>query len=288
VVDVNSDPSEATAYEIGLQVGLTPEYSMDVTAYLRDIQNYGRIGFSINPDQTTTPPPGFGSYTFQTSFGYADSRGIELGIEKRPGQFPISGRFGYAFSYIKASAYSADTPYPNQTSFDARSDQTIPFDDRYEFNTYQANVSGGGNALVSGYDREHRMSLSVLAEFPYAVNLALISQLQSGFTFRVIDTTTDLRSRETARGPWSFQTDLRLTKAFAFAEKYTGSLFVEVQNIFDKANILTFENSLPADRQKWEQSVADGDPDPTGTLERGFTREGVSLYDTPRTFILFL
>ena len=280
VVDVDSDPSEATAYEIGLQVGLTSEYIVGLTAYIRDIENYSRIGFSINPDQANSP--GFGSYTYNTSFGYADSRGIELNIEKRPGNFPVSGRLGYAFSYIKASAFSRDTPFPDQTSFDSRSDTSIPFDDKDQFNTFEINVSGGGNALVSGFDREHRLSLSLIAQFPGQVNLSLISQAESGFNFRVIDTTDDLRSRETDRGPWSLQTDVRLTKSIAFADKYTGSLFLEARNIFDRENILTFDTSLAADRANWEQSVKDGEPDPTGTLNRAFTREGVSLYDIPR------
>ena len=189
----------------------------------------------------------------------------------------------YAFSYVKASAFSRDTPFPDKTSYDARSDSSIPFDDRDQFNTYEQNVNGGGNALVSGFDREHRLSLSGVARLPYGVNLSLISQAESGFNFRVTETTADLRSRETARGPWSLQTDLRLTKAFELNQSYTGSVFFEARNLFDKENILTYENGTIANRALWEQSVADGDPDPTGELNRGFTQEGIPIYDAPRT-----
>jgi hypothetical protein len=286
VVDVDSDPSEATAYEIGVQVGFAQEYLLDVTAYLRDIENYGRIGYSINPDQANSP--GFGSYTFQTSFGYADSRGIELSLEKRPGKFPVSGRMNYAFSYVKASAFSADTPFPDKTSYDARSDTSIPFELRDQFNTYEQNVNGGGNALLSGFDREHRISLTGVARLPYGVNFTLISQAESGFNFRVTETTADLRSRETGRSPWSFKTDLRLTKGYSFNKGYTGSLFFEVRNLFDRQNILTYDNSDIANRAAWEQSVTDGKPDPTGVLNRAFTQEGVAIYDTPRTVNLGL
>ena len=34
------------------------------------------------------------------------------------------------------------------------------------FNTYEANVNGGGNPLVTGYDRAHRISVTLLAELP--------------------------------------------------------------------------------------------------------------------------
>jgi hypothetical protein len=283
VVDVNSEPSTATAYEIGLQYGITPEYLVDLTAYLRDIDNYSNIGYSINPSQAA-PAPGFATYTFNTSFGYADSRGIELALSKRPGRYPISGRASYAFSYVKASAYSTDTPFPDKTAFNALADSAagINFDDRFTFNTYEINVGAGGNALTGGFDREHRLSLSLLAEFPYGFTASLITQAESGFNYRVTATSTDLRSRETDRGPWTFNTDLRLTKSVKFAQGYSGSAFFEVRNLFDRENVLSYETTLPTDQAKWEQSVKDGKPDPTGTLNRAFSQEGISLYGPPR------
>ena len=55
VRDVNADPPEATAYEMGLQWGFHPDYLADVTAYYRDIENYGRIGYAVNPTQPPAP-----------------------------------------------------------------------------------------------------------------------------------------------------------------------------------------------------------------------------------------
>ncbi|RIK73177.1 hypothetical protein DCC62_17925, partial [candidate division KSB1 bacterium] len=92
-----------------------------------------------------------------TSFGYADARGIELTLEKRPSGW-LSGRFSYAFSYIKGAA-NASSISPNKSAFSAAADAAagIPFDDRYQWNTFPVNITGGGNALASGFDREHRM-----------------------------------------------------------------------------------------------------------------------------------
>ena len=75
--DVEADPTTATAYEMGLQYSFAPEYLFDVTAYYRDIENYGRLGFTISPADA-----GFANYSINTSGGYADSRGLEFGVER--------------------------------------------------------------------------------------------------------------------------------------------------------------------------------------------------------------
>jgi outer membrane receptor for Fe3+-dicitrate len=100
--DAGADPYGATAYEIGLQYGFSTDYLVDVAIYYRDIENYTTTGYSITPAAGN----GFGALTYITSFGYADSRGFELALEKRPGSSMISGRVNYAYSYIKQSVRS--------------------------------------------------------------------------------------------------------------------------------------------------------------------------------------
>ena len=159
VVDVDAEPVQATAYEMGIQYGFDRNHLIDVTGYYRDIENYGRIGYAINPDQAGNP--GFGSYTFQTSFGYADARGVEFALERRAGSPYFSGRVNYAYSYIKAAANAGSTSHvPDKTSYSAVNDTEIPFADRHTFNTYEQNVNGGDNALIGGYDRKHRFGLT--------------------------------------------------------------------------------------------------------------------------------
>ncbi|HIG16302.1 MAG TPA: TonB-dependent receptor [Candidatus Handelsmanbacteria bacterium] len=98
--DVARDPSEATAYEMGLQYSFHPNYLLDISAYYRDIDNYSSYGYSINPVTG-------GSYTLITSGGYADSRGLELGLERRATS-QLNWRLNYALSYIKAAALAGD------------------------------------------------------------------------------------------------------------------------------------------------------------------------------------
>ena len=179
--DAGAEPYKATAYEIGLQYGFSNDYLFDIAVYYRDIENYTTVGYAITPAAGN----GFGAITFITSFGYADSRGFELSLEKRPGNNMFSGRMNYAYSYIKQSVRTGATPFPDKTSYSNNADGTaaIPFDDRSTFNTYEANVTGGGNPLASGFDREHRLTLSLLAELPGDFNATLISSAESGFIF---------------------------------------------------------------------------------------------------------
>ena len=283
VVDVDAEPVQATAYEMGIQYGVDRNHLIDVTGYYRDIENYGRIGYAINPDQAGNP--GFGSYTFQTSFGYADARGVEFALERRAGSPYFSGRVNYAYSYIKAAANAGSTSHvPDKTSYSAVNDTEIPFDDRHTFNTYEQHVNGGDNALIGGYDRKHRFGLTLTADFstltPSAgdqLSLTGITSLNSGFFFRVQETTDDPRDREVDEGPWTFRTDLRLTYGVKLGERLLASAFFEIRNVFDRENVQAYLRDTNNARKLWEE-----ERDPTGELNLPFGTQGRLLYDIPR------
>ena len=274
--DPNADPTTATAYEMGLQYSFRPEYLFDVTAYYRDIENYGRLGFTISPADA-----GFANYTFNTSGGYADSRGLEFGLERRS-KGKINGRINYAYSYIKASRNGNNsTPFPDRRSFSVKAEadpealQTA-LDNKERFNTYEANINGGGNPLVSGYDRGHRIGITLLAELPAQIGLTLISTAESGFNYNVTATTEDPRERESRRAPWNMRTDLRFNRGFEIAGYELGG-FLEVRNLLDRENILTWDNRNIPSTTKWEEKE-----DPTGDLNRAFTAQSQPIYDIPR------
>jgi hypothetical protein len=271
VQDVGLDPPEATAYEIGLQWSFLEDYVAGVTAYYRDIKNYGTAGYAINP----VTGQGFGSYTYFTSFGYADARGIELTLERRPVGW-LAGRLSYAFSYIKGAG-NASNISPNKSSFSAAADKEIPFDDRHQWNTFPVNVTGGGNALDSGFDREHRLALTFLLNLPFDIDVTGISTAQSGFWYFLTQTSTDPREREQDRSPWSYRTDLRLAKGFKLGGSRFGRIFFEGRNLFNQKNILTWDSYNIASTRLWEEKQ-----DPTGDLNRPTTADGIPLYDIAR------
>lgn len=271
--DVALKPPESTAYEIGLQWEFITDYLLNATAYYRDIKNYSTAGYAINP----AAGQGFGSYTYLTSFGYADARGLEISLQRRPLGW-LSGRVSYAYSYIKA-ARNASNISSNKNSFSAAADDEIPFEDRNQWNTYSANVNGGGNPLESGYDREHRLALTFLIDLPYDVDITGISTAESGFWYDVTATSTDPREREQKRSPWSYRTDLRISKGFNLGGSRFGRIFLEGRNIFNTENILTWDNYNIASTALWEE-----EGDPTGDLNRATQLSGLPIYDIAREF----
>jgi len=281
IYDVNSDPTTATAYEMGLQYSFNPEYVADVTAYYRDIENYNTVTFAVSPFKDEAYNAGFANYSLRTSGGYADSRGIEVGIERRANS-RINGRFNYAYSYIKASrSGNNSTPFPDKTSFSGNTESDVDaintaLANKEAYNTYQSNVNGGGNPLVSGYDRAHRIGLTVLAQLPAEIGLSLITTAESGFHYNITATGDDPRARETDRAPWNMRTDVRLDRGFSLAGYELGAFF-EVRNLAGRDNILTWDNRNVPSTAKWEE-----DKDPTGDLNRAFTKESQAIYDIPR------
>ena len=269
--DVARDPSEATAYEMGLQYSFHPDYLLDISAYYRDIDNYSSYGYSINPVTG-------GSYTLITSGGYADSRGLELGLERRATS-QLNWRLNYALSYIKAAALAGDaSPFPEQRSFAAsQGDTDIPFDDKETFNTIERTVAGGSNPLTSGFDRTHRLALTLMADLPFEIGSSLISTYESGFLYRVTATSSDPRDIETKRAPFTMKVDLRLTRGISFGGQGINAFF-EVRNLLDRENIIAFNGGgTSEDQVLWET-----DEDPTGVLGRAFNGNGLPIYGPAR------
>jgi hypothetical protein len=72
------------------------------------------------------------------------------------------------------------------------------------------------------------------------------------------------------------RTDLRFNRGFEIAGYELGG-FLEVRNLLDRENILTWDNRNIPSTTKWEEKE-----DPTGDLNRAFTAQSQPIYDIPR------
>jgi hypothetical protein len=274
--DVNRRSPTATQYEIGIQWSFVKDYAMDVTAYYRDIDHYSDTGFALNPKPGQ--PGGLGSITFITDGGYADARGVEATIEKRPSHY-WSARLTYSFSYIKASYVSGiSNNRPDITSYSIPANQKFDEDVikvRDRFSAISANVGGGGTAFDTGYDRTHRFTLTTLFNFPYEVDFSSITTAASGFFFSKAFTNT--KERELGKSPYTIQTDIRFTKGLRLSKYGRANVFLEVRNLFDRKNILTWDNADNNSYKLWET-----DKNPTGVLNRSTRGDGSPIYDIAR------
>jgi hypothetical protein len=275
-VHTGQDPLKSTNYDIGVQWSFLEGYGLDVNAYYRDIENYGATAFQV------TPRSPWRLYIITTAFGYADSRGVEFTLRKNLAPvfgdyLAVGGRFSYTYSYIKQAVGAGG----NTTTFSSvGGDSTkfggqLPFGDIRYFNTIEQNVQGGNSSLTGGYDRPHRMTYTLMMQFPYKIMLSSIGRFESGFYYR--RTLGDPRARELAVGPWNKQVDLRLEKAFNLGSARL-SVYMDVLNAFDWENVLAFDASNVG-QLEWERN---GDPTGGPTAPRPVTQDGSLIYDSPR------
>lgn len=283
IPDVAMKPLRSTNYELGLQWSFAPTWGVDVNAYYRDIDDYGMIGGGILATSrvaTTISPGASATYYYYTSWGYADARGVEVTFKKLPSKLfnfvALSGRLSYTFAFIKGSAYAGGNRLDYTTTRDSAAlGGDLPRNDLATLNTYEADLGGANTTMTAGFDRTHRMNMSIVADFPYEVRLGLTGLVASGFFYR--ETLGDPRARSLATGPTRKVFNLHLEKAFTFAEKARVALYADVKNVFDSANILAYDNSISG-QVVWEQMG-----DPTGLVKRVITADGSYVYENPRT-----
>jgi len=283
---IGQDPTIATAYEIGAQTAFTPpyvgEFILDITAYYRDIENYNKRAFTLS----TATGRGI---RFWTTWGYADSRGIEVTLERRPGSKYVSGRLTYAYSYIKSSVPVGGSAEDQRTSYDTKKDSVkfgtrLPWEILDAYNSYEQHVLGQTSSVLSGgYDRPHRITASLFFDFPLGITLSTVATASSGFYYRKAsaDPTGRLRTLDTS--PWMVTTNLRASWRITDVVKIGGiraNLFYEVRNLFDRENILAYASRSftgALDGVVWEKAK-----DPEGHIAFPTDDYGHLFYDIAR------
>jgi hypothetical protein len=281
---INQDPFISTNYELGGQYVFFKDFSLDVNAYFRNIENYGLDAATV----VWRSPAGVPNlYTLQFSGGYADARGVELTVTKRPSQLldflDIYGRASYAYSYVKATSSPLGTAVnvSDATSFSttagdsAKYGGVFPFDDYKFYARIQNNVVGVNSTLTGGYDRTHRITASLFFKFKYDILLSVLGKFASGFYYTKLF--AEPRSRELGTAPWIKQVDLRLEKGFEVGQWRLAG-FVDIKNVLDSENILTYFSSPDGKGQElWEKQEI-----PYGPDKRATTLDGSPIYDIAR------
>jgi hypothetical protein len=230
---------------------------------------------------------------------YADARGIEVTLTALRKQYLdlvwVSGRASYAYTYVKASGWTGNDG-SQRTTFTASDSNNfnnkLPYNDFIYYNKVQNNVTGGQSTLTGGYDREHRISYTLVLGFPYEVQLSSIGTFQSGFYYPLAYTVDPrVASRQLGQSPWNKSVDFRLEKAFKI-DNIRLAIYADVKNAFNWTNIIGYDNTTTG-AALWENSIAKGTnpinnqptgPDPTGTLKRPISLDNSLFYDFPREF----
>jgi hypothetical protein len=275
-VRTNQDPIKSTNYDLGIQWSFYEGFGLDINAYYKDIQSYGVSSYQVTPNAP------WRLYIVSTEFGYADSRGIELTMNKVLSPvtdwLSVGGRFTYAYSYVKQSIGAGGNPTAFSTGAgdSAKYAGQLPWDDMKYFNTIERNVLGGSSNITGGYDRPHRITYNLVMRFPYEVTLSSVGTFQSGFLYA--KTLADPRVRELGESPWNKKVDIRLEKAFTLEGIGRFAIYADVINVFDSQNILSY-NTSNLGLTAWESK---GDPTGGPTINRPVSQDGSLVYDVPR------
>jgi outer membrane receptor protein involved in Fe transport len=261
-------PERATAYEIGVTVAVTRDLSADLTAYYRDTRN-AYINGSYTITVAKTSGGGLGNYSLP--WGYRDSRGFELNLNKRPtperyfGVFGLAGNLSLSYSYDKGSSLGLSMV----TDQSARVNLTAGgLDENWDFDT---------RYLWPSYSRPFnywRGKLTLMFDFPMGFKLSTLTTYNSAPYFSKTVNVTSARYEETYQGMAFVQTDVRLLKYFAIGN-YKAGLFVEALNVFDRLNVLYFDSynyntMYEIDRKPWGPfwRATDGSGNPYAGIAR--------------------
>ncbi len=284
-VSLHQDLIKSSNYEIGVQWEFMPaQFGLNFTAYMRDVENYSTPSFTL---QLTN---GSNILHLPMNGQYADARGIEVTLQAIRRQYLdflwVSGRASYAYTYVKASGWTGNdgTQRTTFSTLDSlQYNNKLPFNDFIYYNKVQNNVVGGNSTLTGGYDREHRISYTLVLGFPEDFQLSSVGTFQSGFYYPLLYTVDPrVANRQLGQSPWNQMVDFRLEKGFRF-DNIRIAVFADVKNAFNWTNIIGYDNTLSG-AQIWETSNDEGNADPTGSYKRPVSLDNSLFYDIPREY----
>lgn len=272
----NLEPEETVGYELGVSHMIDNNTALRLVTYYRDISNL-----------TTTELvryPG-GSYVAYENADYGSVKGLDVVLTKRRSN-NISGSINYSYMIARGNAsypyegyydyYTVDNPpivpvreYP--LAFDQRHTMSVNVDYR---------VPRDYKASMFGISMPSAWGANVL--FSYGSGMPYTKTDQDGNRIGLLNE---------GRKPATYTVDLKLNKDYYFGE--TGetfiSLFVEVENLFDRRNVLAvYSNTGKPDDDGRDFSLT-VDPDGPGPITTADVNRVYSLlamdpqnFDTPR------
>lgn len=220
--NMNLDYERNVQYELGV-VNEVGEYLIDVTGYFKDIYDM------IN---TKKYEYGVTEANIWYNSDYGKSRGVEISVDKS-----LSNHYLWGLSYTLSYAYGKSSSQTSNLEDDVYEVKEFPlnWDERHSLTSYFTLVWGKGETLFNTpYTDDWTLSLST--DFgsgkPFTPSREYYNNTVA---------TEDIETNS-ERMPWTSNTDLKLSKTFAFEGENKVSygrlkLDLDVYNMFDKINV---------------------------------------------------
>lgn len=201
------EAQRTVSYELGLQQVLFEEFSLDVTAYYRDIRNYLGMEIVEMYDGRT-----YGRYINRD---YANVRGFVMSVEKRLTNF-FGVKADYTFQIAEGNSSDPRTVfYNNQSSPPVETPKAV---------------------VPLNWDQRNTLNLTATIGHPGDWTVAAIFQYGSGYPYTEdVRTSKGLRFENGGTKPATINLDLRAEKAFDIAGVRLNT-FLWVYNVLDIKN----------------------------------------------------
>jgi len=172
IANSNMEPEKTVAYEAGVQIKLSEDVSVDISAFYREMTNLVGVRYIQSANY------GRGA-TVTDNFDYASAKGVEIVLNKRfSNHFSIKANYTYSKSLVTSSTPWAQLQILNPT-----------------YKTF-----------TSDWDRPHTVNLDLYLELPNICDISMSGNFQSGFPYTI------KTEPNTERMPYIATIDLKLSK----------------------------------------------------------------------------
>ena len=256
------DPEETVSFEAGFKQQIGRDYSLDVTAYYKDIDNLISSFFYFSGR----------AYTMFVNADYGRVKGVDVTLNRRYGNI-----FGGSLNY---------------TYMIAKGNESDPSEGYSQYREESAHLKPNRNFYLD-FDRRHTFNLNVGVRLPkeygpalfemhplqhVAANFVLTAASGLPYTPSSRDPeATVLPEKNSARKPWTNQLDVRLSKLIYF-KSLKFDVYLKAENVFDHINVLRVWSRTG---DPWEQG-----PTSNYSNDRQANPENVDIRRTIRAGII--
>jgi outer membrane receptor protein involved in Fe transport len=222
----NLEPGQTIAYEVGVSRQVSRRAKLEVSTYYKDIRGLSQVTrISSSPNQ-------FASYR-NVDYGTAKGIDFHLALQKTK---RLSAALNYSLSYAEGTGSISNSNRNIAWTGEQTPRQTAPlaFDQRHRLNMVLDYALGRGEGpTLFGVKPLAHAGLSaaclVGSGLPYTP-----SAVYNAVTLQAVNATPS-GPINSARAPWTYQLDMKLSRDFPLGYTTLGA-FVWVVNVFDREN----------------------------------------------------
>jgi len=219
------EPEETVSYELGVDHMIGDQLRIDVTAYYKDVDD---LVTTREAGQVMAYP-----VTWYVNADYGTVTGFDVSLERLPVGGFLSGSISYGFMMAKGNGSDANEPYytyltSNTDTLPPLSQYPLDFDQRHTITAVlDYRVPADWDGRLWGL------------KLPGAWGISMVGYFGSGLPYTRTDADGNrLGERNESRLPATYSVDMRFNKDFALSAARTLTFFVEVDNLFNRKNVL--------------------------------------------------